>query len=117
MLALLALSAAAPNLHVAAYKDDVNVIKDQLRLGVDVNLKSEEGDRALHVAVAKGSLRRHVLVVRPTLQADLLGVRVARAVAVLEERKLLLVEVAGGGLDGVRHGEICEANDETEALV
>ena len=59
--ALIASSAAAPNLHVAAYKDDVNVIKDQLRLGVDVNLKSEEGDR------------------------------------------------------GVRHGEICEANDETEA--
>ena len=57
MLALLALSAAAPNLHVAAYKDDVNVIKDQLALGVDVNLKSEEGDRALHVAVAKGSGR------------------------------------------------------------
>ena len=47
MLALLALSAAAPNLHVAAYKDDVNVIKDQLRLGVDVNLKSEEGDRGV----------------------------------------------------------------------
>ena len=30
MLALVALSAAAPNLHVAAYKDDVNVIQDQL---------------------------------------------------------------------------------------
>ena len=43
MLALVALSAAAPNLHVAAYKDDVNVIKDQLALGVDVNLKSDEG--------------------------------------------------------------------------
>lgn len=56
MLALVALSAAAPNLHVAAYKDDVNVIKDQLALGVDVNLKSDEGDRALHVAVAKGSV-------------------------------------------------------------
>ena len=54
MLALAAL--AAPNLHVAAYKDDVKVIRDQLRLGVDVNLKSDEGDRALHVAVAKGSV-------------------------------------------------------------
>ena len=56
LAALIASSAAAPNLHVAAYKDDVNVIKDQLALGVDVNLKSEEGDRALHVAVAKGSV-------------------------------------------------------------
>ena len=55
MLALVALSAAAPNLHVAAYKDDVNVIKDQLALGVDVNLKSEEGERALHVAVVKAT--------------------------------------------------------------
>ena len=60
----------------------------------------------------RARLRRHVLVVGPTLQADLLGVRVARAVAVLEERELLLVEVAGGGLDGVRHGEICEATRE-----
>ena len=56
LAALISSSAAAPNLHVAAYKDDVNVIQDQLRLGVDVNLKSEEGDRALHVAVAKGSV-------------------------------------------------------------
>ena len=45
LAAFIASSAAAPNLHVAAYKDDVNVIKDQLRLGVDVNLKSDEGDR------------------------------------------------------------------------
>ena len=56
LAALISSSAAAPNLHVAAYKDDVNVIQDQLRLGVDVNLKSDEGDRALHVAVAKGSV-------------------------------------------------------------
>ena len=56
LAALIASSAAAPNLHVAAYKDDVKVIQDQLRLGVDVNLKSDEGDRALHVAVAKGSV-------------------------------------------------------------
>ena len=42
LAALIASSAAAPNLHVAAYKDDVNVIQDQLRLGVDVNLKSDE---------------------------------------------------------------------------